>query len=217
MTAIPTKRWGGKNRFAAPAQTMPPWRMRATSLAVGVLLLAGTVSSAFADQAISFNNNNLGSPRLVTFSSEYGALGGTGVRNGVADGASFVAQLFQVVGPSLSAIGAPANFRAATTAFPGTWSGGTRTALGVPPGTEIQLVVRAWDSAFPTYEEARAAGKLTGQSAVFTFQDALSSPPAPSDILMVNFQGFVVGVPEPRSLLLGALGCTTLLWLARKR
>ena len=216
MTAIPTKRWGGKNRFAVPAQTMRSWRMKATSLAVGVLLLAGTDSSAFADQDINFNNINLGSPRLVTFAG-HGALGGTGVRNGVADGASFVAQLFQVVGPSLSAIGAPANFRAATTAFPGTWSGGTRTALGVPPGTEIQLVVRAWDSAFPTYEEALAAGGLTGQSAVFTFQDALSSPPAPSDILMVNFQGFVVGVPEPRSLLLGALGCATLLWLARKR
>ena len=190
--------------------------MKATSLAVGVLLLAGTDSGAFADQDINFNNINLGSPRLVTFAG-HGPLFGTGVRNGVADGASVVAQLFSVAGATFSAIGAPAIFREATTAFPGTWSGGTRTAAGVPRGTEMQLMVRAWDSAFPTYDGALAAGKLTGQSAVFTFQDAMSTPPSPSDILMVNFQGFVLGVPEPRSMLLGALGCITLLWLARKR
>lgn len=81
----------------------------------------------------------------------------------------------------------------------------------------MHLVVRAWDSGFQSYEHAYAASKLTGQSAIFTFKDAMSTPPAPSDILMVNFQGFVVGVPEPRGLLLGALGCATLLWLARKR
>lgn len=191
--------------------------MKATSLTVGVLLLAETVYSALADQDINFNNNNLGAPRLVTFASSFGALAGQGVRDGVVDGASFVVQLFRVNGAALTAIGAPADFREATTTSPGTWSGGIRTAVGVPQGTEMTLLVRAWDSAFQSYDAALAAGKLYGESARFLFRDAMSTPPAPSDTLMVNFQGFVLGVPEPRSPLLGTLGCATLLWLARKR
>ncbi len=170
-----------------------------------------------ADQAISFNNNNLGSPRLVTFDGIMGALAGSGVRNGVADGASYVAQLFRVVGGTEIAIGATANFRAATTASPGTWSGGTRIAVGVPQGTPMNLKVKAWDAAFATYELACAAGKLSGQSAIFTFQDAMSNPPAAADNFMVNFQGFsITCMPEPQTVALGLLGCAAVLWLPRR-
>jgi hypothetical protein len=98
-------------------------------LLAALAVFAPAVSGA--DQTISFNNNNLGSPRLVTFAPEVGALAGSGVRYGVADGASFVAQLFRVVGGTEIAIGATANFRAATIASPRTWSGGTRIAVGV--------------------------------------------------------------------------------------
>jgi hypothetical protein len=176
--------------------------------------LAVFAPAVHANQAISFNNNNLGSPRLVTFCSTFGNLRGSGVRNGVADGASFVAQLFHVVGGTEIAIGATANFRAATTTSPGTWSGGTRTAVGVPQGTPMNLKVKAWDAAFPTYEAAWAAGKAVGQSATFSFQDVMSDPPGAADNFMVNFQGFAIGcIPEPQTVVLGLLGCAAVLWL----
>ena len=185
-----------------------------------ILSFAVAAFAVQADQAISFNNNNLGTPRLVTFDSTFGALSGTGVRNGVADGASFVAQLFQVNGASLTAIGATANFRAATTTSPGTWSGGTRTLVGATQGAPLQLQVRAWDNAFASYDAAVAAGKGAGQSAVFTFTDAMSSPPGAADNFMVNFQGFSIGqatvIPEPSTIALGALGVAGLLFFRRK-
>lgn len=184
-----------------------------------ILSFAVAAFAVQADQAINFNNNNLGTPRLVTFDSTFGALAGTGVKNGVADGASFVAQLFQVSGGSLTAIGATANFRAATTASPGTWSGGTRTLVGATQGAELTLQVRAWDSAFASYDAAKNAGKGFGESATFTFKDAMSSPPGAADNFMVNFQGFSISqqvIPEPSTIALGALGVAGLLFFRRK-
>jgi hypothetical protein len=182
-----------------------------------ILSFAVAAFAVQAQQSISFNNNNLGTPRLVTFDSSFGALAGSGVRNGVADGASFVAQLFQVDGAALTPIGATANFRVATTSSPGTWSGGTRTLAGVTQGAELNLQVRAWDAAFASYDAALAAGKGAGQSAVFTFKDALSSPPGAADNFMVNFQGFTISqVPEPSTIALGALGVAGLLFFRRK-
>jgi hypothetical protein len=174
-----------------------------------------------ADQTISFNNNNLGTARLVTWDSTFGALSGQGVKNATADGASYVAQLFIQAGDgSLSAVGATANFRGATTTSPGTWSGGTRTATGVNQGTALNLVVRVWDNSVASYDTARASfGKGYGQSAAFAFQDPLGSPPGPSDNFMVNFQGFSVTqnvIPEPSTIALGALGVAGLLFFRRK-
>lgn len=185
------------------------------------LLAALAVSAPVvrADQAISFNNNNLGSPRLVTFGGTMGALAGSGVRNGVADGASYVAQLFRVFADgSQVAIGATANFRSATTTSPGTWSGGTRTVVGVPQGTPMMLQVKAWDAAFSSFEAACVAGKAASQSAVFLFQDAMSNPPGAADNFMVNFQGFNLApcMPEPQTVVLGLLGCAAVLWLPRR-
>ena len=198
----------------------PPPQVLGSAMKAALAVLAALAvfarSASAADQTISFNNNNLGSPRLVTFCPFFSHpfLGGTGVRNGVADGASYVAQLFHVVGGTEIAIGATANFRAATTTSPGTWSGGTRTAVGVPQGTPMNLKVKAWDAAFPTYEAAWAAGKAVGQSATFSFQDVMSDPPGAADNFMVNFQGFAIGcIPEPQTVVLGLLGCAAVLWL----
>ena len=158
-----------------------------------ILLATLAAQSAAADQAVSFNNNNLGRPELVTFGSEFGALAGSGVRNGVADGANFVAQLNLVAADgTLIPAGRTANFRASTTALPGTWSGGTRTIAGVPQGTPINLKVRVWDSAYPSFEAAAAANKGTGESAVFSFQDPLNNPLQATDNFMFNFRGFSI-------------------------
>jgi len=177
-----------------------------------------------ADQTISFNNNNQGTPRLVTWDSTFGALANQGVKNGTADGASYVAQLFIKNGDgSLTAVGATANFRAATTSAAGTWSGGTRTATGVAQGTALNLVVRVWDNSVASYDAAKAANnKGFGESAAFAFKDPLSSPPGATDNFMVNFQGFsitqniVSNIPEPSTIALGALGVAGLLFFRRK-
>ena len=179
--------------------------------------LAVFAPAARADQLINFNNYNLGSLGLVTFDSNMGALAGSGVRNGVADGASYVAQLFRLDGGTELAIGATANFRSATTTAPGTWSGSTRTVVGVPQGTRLTLQVKAWDAAFATFEAAAAAGKAVGQSAPFFFQDHMSYPPLPFDNNIGGLRSFAIGVvPEPQTVVLGLLGCAAVLWLPRR-
>lgn len=187
---------------------------------VAILSFAVAAFAVQAQQTISFQNNNQGTPRLVTWGSSFGALAGQGVKNGTADGASYVAQLFIKAGDgSLTAVGATANFRAATTSSPGTWSGGTRTTT-VALGTDLNLVVRAWDVSAGSYDAAKAAfGKGYGESAVFAFKDALSSPPGAADNFMVNFQGFSLTqniIPEPSTIALGALGVAGLLFFRRK-
>ena len=92
-----------------------------------------------------------------------------------------------------------AYFRAPTTGSPGTWAGGSRTLTGVGGvGTTIFLQVRAWDSGpnrTITFDAARAAGGLYGQSQVFSYQQMLSSPPnPPEDTKMHNFAGFRLDV-----------------------
>ncbi len=147
-------------------------------LLLGVLLLESLLA---ADGTVSFNNNNLGTPRPVTFDSSWGALAGTGVRNGVADGKSFVAKL--LFADSGVQIGAAANFRAATTTSPGTWSGGTRTIVGVPLGTPVMLKVVVTEL---------GSDRVLGESAPFLFRDPLSKPPLATDDFMVEFQGFSI-------------------------
>lgn len=174
-----------------------------------------------ADQTISFNNNNQGTPRLVTWDETFGALSGQGVKNGTADGASYVAQLFIKNGDTLTAVGATANFRAATTSAAGTWSGGTRTATGVEQGTALNLVVRVWDNSVANFDAAKAAlNKGYGESAAFAFKDPLSSPPGATDNFMVNFQGFSITqnvIPEPSTIALGALGVAGLLFFRDRK
>ncbi len=185
----------------------------------GLMLLLAGFRSLAADQTISFNNNNLGSPRLVTFDGTFGALAGQGVRNGVADGHSYVAQLFRILPDgSEVAVGALANFRASTTTAPGTWSGGIRTVTGVPQGTPLVLQVKVWDAAFGTLEAACAAGRGAGRSTPFSFKDPMNNPPGATDNFMVNFQGFTMTcMPEPGTVALGVLGSLFVLWLPRKR
>lgn len=66
--------------------------MKKTAAIISFAVAAFAVQAA--DQTISFNNNNQGTPRLVTWDSTFGALAGQGVKNGTADGgaASYVAR-----------------------------------------------------------------------------------------------------------------------------
>jgi hypothetical protein len=188
-------------------------------------ILAGVVtlslaSAALGDQLVNFRNNVLtaANVKVVFGVNDAGFAVGSPVVNDL--GKSFVAQLFQDNGGSLTTVGATANFRAAAgidPALAGTWSGANRTLVGSNIGDTVTLVVRAWDSSFASYEAAIAAQGLAGQSAAFTYRNAQSSPPATSDTFMVNFTGFeVTNIPEPTTVALAGLGIAGLLFLRRK-
>ena len=165
---------------------------------------------------VAFRNDNLTSPpdRLV--------------RCGFNDplvGTTFAAQLLYGNDPaSLQPHPTLAYFRAPTTSSPGTWMGGNRTLTVGGVGTTIWLQVVVWDSGpnrTITFDQARAAGFGAIQSTVFSYRQALSSPPNPTeDTKMHNFFGFSslspsFCVPEPSVALL-AIPVFGALWLLRR-
>jgi hypothetical protein len=107
----------------------------------------------------------------------------------------------------LSQIGLTAN-----TFAPGLFNDGTRS-LGMP-GDIVRLQVRAWTGGFGSYEAARMAA-LSGQNVAFNrshvwFQQVGGGmSPIPSITGPGRFAGLEL-VPEPSSLLLAFVGCTTL-------
>jgi len=184
-------------------------------LVLTLLLAAGTIS-AFAQGTVNFNNN-------VTFATQADRLvykdvigstsGGTGP--GLV-GTQFKAQLY--AGPdaaNLAPVGAVGAFRVATTATPGTWSGGTRTTT-FPEGTALILVVKAWDgTTAASYDAAKAAGLYAGQSAPFSYTIPATGSPAGA-YFMENLRAFAVVVPEPGTFALAGLGILGLV-MARRR
>jgi len=166
---------------------------------------------------VAFRNDNLTSPpdRLV-----YCAPGQPVV------GTTFAAQLLYGIDPfSLTPHPVLAYFRAPTTSSPGTWVGGNRTLTGVGGvGTTIWLQVAVWDSGpnrTITFDQARASGAGAMQGLIFSYRQALSSPPNPTeDTKMHNFVGFSplsanFCVPEPSVALL-AIPVFGALWLFRR-
>lgn len=188
-------------------------------------IIFSAVISAFAlqaaDSAVTFQNNVFTPSRLVTFDNKFAAgISGSGVRNGVDGTANYVAQLFMVgAGGVETAVGAVANFRAATTTQPGTWSGASRTLTGVTPGTAVNLVVKVWDNSVASYELASTAIEVGyGKSAVFSYTQP-DPVLLPSDTYMTGFAGFSITqnvVPEPGTIALAALGVAGLVFLRRK-
>lgn len=196
--------------------------MKKTAIIFSAVISA--IALQAADSAVTFQNNVFTPSRLVTFDAKFNittpGLGGTGVRNGVDGTANYVAQLFMVgAGGVETAVGAVANFRAATTTQPGTWSGASRTLAGVTPGTAVNLVVKVWDNSVASYELASVADRVGyGKSAVFSYTQP-DPVLLPSDTYMTGFQGFSITqnvVPEPGTIALAALGVAGLVFLRRK-
>ena len=179
-------------------------------LLISLVLLWAPVC-AFSQGVVAFRNDNLTSPpdRLVRCGGD--PLVGT----------TFAAQLLYGNDPaSLQAHPTLAYFRAPTTSSPGTWSGGGRTLPagfgGV--GTTIWLQVAAWDSGPNRTVTFDQAGWF-GQSVVFSYTQALSNPPNPTeDTKMHNFVGFstLSCVPEPSVGLL-LLPAAAVLWFLKRR
>jgi hypothetical protein len=177
---------------------MNPNRLFGGGVAIGLALAL----PAMGDQPIYFSNaiGSGGASRLVIFGTTFGALAGSGVRNGVADGNSFVAQLiWKDFEGKFRPVGATAEFGNGSDIPPGVWHGGIRTIEGIERGTSLQLAVLVWDSAFPDLFSAKAANRGYAASQVFTFQDGLSNPGVQSDIELANFNGFQVGTQSLQS------------------
>ena len=108
-------------------------------------------------------------------------------------------------------------FRVATTASPGTWSGGARTLLGTTLGQQVFMQVRVWDiTAGADYASAKAFGGITGESLRFTYTTSSSPTPPPSDLVLLNLRAFAL-VPEPSTIALGVLGLGSLLLFRRRK
>ena len=172
---------------------------------IASLILAVFCIPAFGQGVVNFNNNVLPPPpdRLIRFPD------GTPVV-----GTNYVAQLYYGATPDSLQVhtAAPSRFRVPTTQSPGTWSGGNRTLIGGGVGTTLCLQVRIWDSTFGTFEQS----PIRGVSDIFPYTQQLSSPAAPSDTWMINFQTGIICVPEPSVALLGIAGLAVLRLCRRK-
>jgi hypothetical protein len=202
-------------------------------LLVSTLMVIG-VSGALAQGTVAFDNRAAQFPDGTTVDRFVysDVIGGTKLV-----GTNFVAQLWFGIGldlaadaltqtatggtaPATSAPGA-ARFRTPTTTLPGTWSQGTRTLPGTdinnPATKSVTMQVRVWDlAAAATFADAKAQGARYGESAPFNYTLMVSTPPSPTDTLMLNLRAFAL-VPEPSSIALGVLGIGALVLFRRRK
>ena len=183
-----------------------------------VLTMAG-LASGFAQGQINFVNTSAafgGPARLVTTIG----MQAFGFTNGAPlVGTNYMAQLYLASDFSDVLVEGPSPFRITATTQPGTWNSGVRNFLpAYQQGSTVTLVVRVWDSNYgATYMQALLNGAPgLGQSAAFDYFIPIA-PYAPNLLTMTNFQGFVVGIPEPSTISLGLLGIGALALFARRK
>lgn len=144
-----------------------------------VIATIGLAVSAFAQGTVDFNNKQL-SWQTGTTAATFGNVptepdrlvyGAGGVR---LSGTNWAVALYFAPGvvtnqnalTTAATTGVQRLFRQPTSAYIGTWSGGTATLAGVDKGQTATLQVRIWDySKFTTFEAAVAAG-LAGQEKI---------------------------------------------------
>lgn len=111
----------------------------------------------------------------------------------------------------------PSRFRPEGTSLPGTWLGGNIPVL-LPPGTEVTMQIRVWDSNFGlTFDQACVFG-YAGVLPTFTW--VVPQPMAPiQDHYMQNFVGGIpLPCPEPGTVALLCLALPLLaFWRAKRR
>jgi hypothetical protein len=113
------------------------------------------------------------------------------------------------------------------TSVTGVFFGGGRTITGpFPNGAVVALQSRAWTfiAGIPNTYEAVVASGLPGAAAGKgpVFDMKLKDPTNPLETIphiwqAVGWRGYMIGIPEPSTLALGALGVAALLLLRRKR
>jgi len=182
-----------------------------------------SVCSGFAQGTINFVNDSstLSSPpdRLIRFGASISPFG---TNNAPGVGTNWKVQLYYGFSTTAESAlipltAAPANLRVSTTSAPGVWAnGGLRTFTGPGPGLVLRLQIRVWDINFgATFEQAEAFGSITGTSRTFLYTVPQPSDPS-SALLMANFQGMLIDIPEPSALSLAGVGLATF-WLTLRR
>jgi hypothetical protein len=104
----------------------------------------------------------------------------------------------------------------------GYWAPQTVTIPGHYAGETLNFVVRAWPTAYGSYEGAIAGVAGWGQSAVFSAvlggasQDPNIPPAIPANLL--NLKSFFVAIiPEPSTITIGLLGAAALVMFRRRQ
>src|SRR5205814_1674207 len=112
------------------------------------------------------------------------------------------AQLFVQNGASLTPLVPVSTFRpvgkGAASIADRYWFSKPIEVPGVPPGQSATFVVRAWKTSFGTYEAALPLGEAGHSEPVTVTVSGGLGPPAN----LVGLQGFVLGVPEPSTIVL---------------
>lgn len=188
--------------------------MKKIIIALACLAVA---ASTYAQGYVNFNTYN--TSQKIYDTDGVTALTGTG----------YLAQLYAADGTvtddsKLAAKGIPVNFRAGVNAgYVVTTSGTTSlgqtlssssVAVSDAAGT-VTLQVRAWaGGSIASYETAYAAGSAVGKSSLFQVT-SVAVPGTPANL--TGFTSFkLVGVPEPTTIALGAMGLAALLFRRRK-
>lgn len=189
--------------------------------------LAASLSGAYAQGTITFNN---GSTSLITW-------GTTGLPAGAVAGASIDASFGIKVGLFYNSSGSTFTLVSPTpylgtlssgatnAAVAGRWNAGTVTVTGLTAGQSGSFQVRAWSSAFASYDAAKTAGGPTGASATFTNPSGGAVDPGtgttgPAASLSGFTSGFTVSgavIPEPSTVALAGLGLGALLLIRRRK
>jgi len=185
--------------------------MKKQLLAIGLSLLA--VVSVRAQGTFAFNNFSpsvdapirdlLGNP-IVDTSARYAVT------------ASFIVGFSQPTGTAASpaaALQSIAGLTAGFVGFNGYFSPSQPAIAGQPVGTQLTLVIRAWDTT--TGATWDVAG-VRGQSGGFNYTLVSSSTPGPDPVGLQGFQLINV-VPEPSTFALAGLGGAALLLFRRRK
>jgi len=188
--------------------------MKKALLTLAALAMA---ASAYAQGTITFFNSGIDSASGgTTYDAPIFEVGGT-TR---ASGAAFTAGLF--IGSGDSATLVPGS---QTTFLTGGGAGFFNPVFDLPvpgnaPGSTPTLTVRAWSTSAGSFAAAKAGAGQFGEQTFAAKQlgGPNPTPPPPSFFTptMTGFTGFIMQVPEPSTIALGAIGIGALLLRRRK-